>query len=520
MPDYLHEFELLVKEKIAQEELNEAISLITRFVEDIASDSRATAKVFGSAILDHLCQAIGAKTLENQIYVTQNKLEFEDNIIVYIATELYITGGHTAVLEDLIRFQADKTHLILVTNIFGTEDNEAIKKRFSKNNIRLAPIGTYLDKLNWLQQQLIMSQSNQVFLFNHHQDAVAIAAVQPNLVTQLIFYHHCDHNICLGLYLPHAKHIDPHSFGYYNCRNNLGIKHNFYVPLVADDLSNKYGDRNFLEGGKLRTCSSGSPNKFEQSYSYLYSKEVSRILAITEGYHIHIGYLSPHTLDSIKEGLEKRKIDENQFIYIPWVESIWQTMYDQRVDIYISSFPYGGGRASVEIMGSGTPIIGHYNYHSSLLSGAEIIYPEAFFWSHPEELYVYLSSLTKEDLHKQAAFSRKHYEYHHKPEILIKCLEGLRFDKELLVPPPLKKYSRNELKAFLDEVTPYKLELGYAQSQLQQTQSQLQQAQSQLQQTQFELDRSHNNILAMEDSKFWKLRRVWFKIKRTFRFSS
>jgi glycosyltransferase involved in cell wall biosynthesis len=64
-------------------------------------------------------------------------------------------------------------------------------------------------------------------------------------------------------------------------------------------------------------------------------------------------------------------------------------------------------------------------------------------------------------------------------------------------------------------------QLGQAQFQHQQTQSQLQQiqvqlerSQSQLQHTQEELERSQTLILAMESSKFWKLRSAWFKLKR------
>lgn len=40
---------------------------------------------------------------------------------------------------------------------------------------------------------------------------------------------------------------------------------------------------------------------------------------------------------------------------------------------------------------------------------------------------------------------------------------------------------------------------------------------SRLHQTQSELERSQGNILAMESSKFWKLRQLWFKIKNKFR---
>ena len=63
-------------------------------------------------------------------------------------------------------------------------------------------------------------------------------------------------------------------------------------------------------------------------------------------------------------------------------------------------------------------------------------------------------------------------------------------------------------------------QLNHTQSQLQQTQTELERSQSQLQQTQTELERSQNTVLAMETSKFWKLRRGWFKIKRKIGFAS
>ncbi|BAY62450.1 type 11 methyltransferase [Calothrix brevissima NIES-22] len=56
-------------------------------------------------------------------------------------------------------------------------------------------------------------------------------------------------------------------------------------------------------------------------------------------------------------------------------------------------------------------------------------------------------------------------------------------------------------------------QLQRSQSQLQQLQAQLEQSQSQLQETQAALEQSNTTIAAMETSKFWKLRRLWFKIK-------
>ena len=73
---------------------------------------------------------------------------------------------------------------------------------------------------------------------------------------------------------------------------------------------------------------------------------------------------------------------------------------------------------------------------------------------------------------------------------------------------------QSELERSQSQLQHTQSELGRSQSQLQHTQSELERSQSQLQHTQSELERSQNNILAMESSKFWKLRQLWFKAKK------
>jgi len=43
----------------------------------------------------------------------------------------------------------------------------------------------------------------------------------------------------------------------------------------------------------------------------------------------------------------------------------------------------------------------------------------------------------------------------------------------------------------------------------------LEQTQNQLINVKQELDRSHNRVVAMESSKFWKLRSAWFQVRRS-----
>jgi glycosyltransferase involved in cell wall biosynthesis len=74
--------------------------------------------------------------------------------------------------------------------------------------------------------------------------------------------------------------------------------------------------------------------------------------------------------------------------------------------------------------------------------------------------------------------------------------------------------TQSELERSQSQLQHTQNELERSHSQLQHTQNELERSQSQLQQTQSELERSQNNILAMESSKFWKLRQLWFKAKK------
>lgn len=58
-------------------------------------------------------------------------------------------------------------------------------------------------------------------------------------------------------------------------------------------------------------------------------------------------------------------------------------------------------------------------------------------------------------------------------------------------------------------------EVERIQAQLQQTQAELELTKSKLQQTQADLIQAKATIIAMESSKFWKLRKVWFSLKQT-----
>jgi GT2 family glycosyltransferase/glycosyltransferase involved in cell wall biosynthesis len=441
----LSDLERAVLNKIAANDLDSALQLIKEFVELIISNEFCTGVLFGSAVLDKLCLDIGAKTSLGKIKAQQ---QLDEKLVIYVATKLYLSGGHTAVIEDFIKLQPAKNHVILITNIWEETERKKIEKRFlGVARIEWGAAGSLSNKLAWLQERLHVLAPQKVFLFNHHQDSVAIAAAQLRLSSQIYFFHHADHQLCLGVCLDHVIHIDAHSAGFFICRDKLGRSNNVYWPLAAIDHGVRLKNIPFMEGGKLKTCSSGSSHKFELPYPFCYAEVVPRILKVTGGVHVHIGSLSLSTIEEIHQGLAKYGITQDKFVLIPWVRSLWQALIEQQIDLYISSFPHGGGKASIEVMGSGTPLVVHENYRSEVLGGSCLVYPEAYCWRKPDELINFLVTITPDFLMQQSACARKHYELYHHPDILSANLAN---KKTNVLPAKGKLFVEDTLQICLD----------------------------------------------------------------------
>ncbi|WDT76124.1 MAG: glycoside hydrolase family 99-like domain-containing protein [Candidatus Manganitrophus sp.] len=451
MYNSLPEFERNIERSIDAGNLDEALQTIEDLVSEVIQDSASIARVFGSARLDSLCQRIGLEIAKRHGATNAASGNNKSDRVVIVATELYNTGGHTAVIEQIIKAQPEKEFFILLTDLFARLDISILQSRFDGICVEPAPLSFSLSaKVDWLQGKLREIAPGRAFLFNHHQDAVAIAAAQPNLAGQFVFYHHCDHHLCLGLFLSHALHVDPHSMGFFNCREALGIQ-NTYWPLVTTDLGGRPVHAPFLTEGQLRTCSSGSPGKFEQPYLYPYEEVIPTLLGITKGVHIHIGGLSDGYLQKIRRSLEMRDIDPSRFVVVPWVKSLWAAMIQNRVDLYLTSFPLGGGLAGIEVMGSGTPLAVHRSYRSRFHGGADLVYPEALSWKEPGELYEYVQRLTAETLAAQSVYARRHYEQYHTPDRLRSVI-GIIECNHFLTPPPLRPYFPESLQIYLDQI--------------------------------------------------------------------
>lgn len=446
-------FQEIIDSRIAQGDLDSALRLIHRTIDQIFCEPLNTAWIFGSRLLDGYCQEIGAinwRRVRDNPQIAPSIGE-SGNTVVYVASRLYIFGGHTPVIADMIRLGPSAKSIILITGTVGKTDIAAVRHRFEgldQVSFERAPRGTHLEKLDWLQHKLLELAPDTVWLFNHVQDSVAVAAVQPDAGYRLRYYHHGDHQLCLGVYLDYADHIDPHPMGFHNCRNNLGIQCNRYLPLTVKDQGERPIEKERTSDTGLITCTAASRNKIESPYFINYADVVPEMLHASGGKHIHIGPLSPLTLWSIRRAMRKLEVPESCFIYIPYVRSVWQSLHEHRVDLYVTSFPYGGGRTLIEAMGAGIAVAIHLHCRSRLLSSFDMAFEGAMLWRNPQELYNYVQQTDAETLRQQGHAARRKYQEYYREEVLAAALA----DWEQPLPPPslLAGYTPDKLQQALD----------------------------------------------------------------------
>lgn len=405
-----------------------SLQLIHDFVERIITEPLCTAQVYGSKTLDDLCLLVGSANF-NKVQATLHDAQVDQSqrpVFAYIVTKLQKSGGHTRVIEDFIKAKPQGRHVILSTELDGRSDVDYLMSGLAKQADILfepAPKGSYQQRLTWLQKRLLKIHPQRVYLFNHHQDSVAVAAIQPDMGLDAWFYHHGDHHLCLGVYLPHLLHVDPHPMGYRNCRDVLGIE-NVYIPLAVDDKGCRSVDQPFMPGGHLTTCTAARSNKIESNYFISYLEVIPELLSVTGGKHIHIGRLTPWALFRLRRSLQRKNVPPDRFVYIPWVPSVWRSLLEHNVDLYIASFPVGGALTLIEAMGAGVPTVLHRHISSRFISCIDLAYPEALCWRHAQELIDLCKTMTPEILAVQSRLARNQYEKSHRREIFVSAFKN------------------------------------------------------------------------------------------------
>lgn len=425
------EFKQAQLSKIVAGQFNEVLGSVSQMAHDVAYHPRALSKVLSSFELDDVCRELGQAILSN---VSRDAVKSNDERPwVFIATYLYNSGGHTRALEDYIHFLTGKKCVVLLTNL-GNGDPIVHKGDLYVDEIErlgasceISLQGSLVEKLCWLQQKLVALNPERTFLFNHFYDSVAIAAAEAIPEGAGYFFHHADYRFSLGVHTACLKHIDFHAAGWCVCRDKVKVERQIYIPLSAPDIGVR-SEQSFYQNGCLTTASSGAPAKYSEPYPYSYLELIAPMIKATKGQHVHIGALPEAALLQIYQSMDAHGLARDRLVYLPVVPSVWRALLEYGVDVYLPSFPVGGNKATIEAMGSGTPILSHQGFgdYRYLLGGDFVVYPDAPRWTQPDGLLGQLVLMNHlEFLQQHRAFSREHYELYCSEQMTKNDLSGL-----------------------------------------------------------------------------------------------
>jgi hypothetical protein len=424
-----------VEQAMSEGDFERALGRISELMlRAISVSSRRQTLCFGAAELDNLCTRVGEEMYLKLGDASRPRQSAtpgpgRGSLDLYIASNLYDTGGHTPLIGDFIRASLGRRALLLVTNIDNTHSKLAASileyMGLLDSQVALCTETTLLKKFEWLKGMILKLAPDRIFLFNHPHDSVASAACATLARSNVYFVHHFDRAPCLGAFLKSASHIDVTPFCYYCCRDKAGIAGNIFIPLVAKDEGRRSLEKGRLRGRGLITAAAGSEAKFRLRYVPNYISVVAKLLRVENRRHIHIGGLSEPFLKEFRSALREAGVSEERLTYVPHVRSLWRAMADFDVDLYIGSFPTRGARASVEVMGSGTPALWHVSSAETWFHDTHMKYPEAATWHTTAELLGIVENINDDWLRAQSQAARRQYETHHHPELIVEHLSAM-----------------------------------------------------------------------------------------------
>jgi hypothetical protein len=419
-------------------DLERAFNRVVTYAEQALHDQAMVGGVLGSPSLDALCMRLGeALDCTPPPY-------FDAGLAAHVASAFSFPGALAFITRDLIAAQPMRRHLILLSGLTGDADLDGTRRFFGPEvQVEASPEASAAATARWLAGRLAGAAPGRAFLLAYPHDAAAVAAFRPGLAGEMLFCHHLDHRLMLGVHLPHVRHVDFRHAGFVGCRYGLGIADNLYLPLTAGEAVTAPAP-----GLPITTATSGRWGEFALSYEVRYAEEVPKWIAVTGGRHLHMGSLPTGIVSVIEANLAFKGIPKNRFVHLSFVESLREALRAEAVGVYIDSFPVGGCRSVVEAMAAGIPVITHHHRTSKLFSNETLAYPGAYSWTDPDDLVAHLGSLTPESLAAERTVVARYYRESHDPGLLAAALAG---DAVLGLSPPDRGYAVSTLEAYEHE---------------------------------------------------------------------
>lgn len=331
--------------------------------------------------------------------------------VCILSTQIYDTGGHTRLLEDIVESLKDDVEISLILTDFRQMQQPVSRPQVRWPNIQVLRADGPNLEVNARSAHGLIEQINPDVMINmaHPYDVISFGFMMREQQRKWLYVVHSDHTFSL---IPRPKVADllvvteP-------CGSNfkaqsiphikLPLTSEYEVPLAHEPYSSP-----ICEG--LLTMSVGPQHKFHTKGSMRYGDLLLARFRAADGDHLHVGDLPDEFMNELNAFLGEHGF-ANRFKCLGFLPSVHSAILELKVDLYIGSYPVGGGKAPVEAMAAGCPISqcddGRWG------NGEPMVYPEALRWKNMKELEQSIAAIDTQTLIEQRQFSHEFYVKNH-----------------------------------------------------------------------------------------------------------
>lgn len=292
------------------------------------------------------------------IKIDLSNIEYKKNSVLHILTEGYTTGGHTRVVERWIEnAPEEQIHSVAIT----TPNNaplDTLKNNAKAKNGYYIPFDNDISlKEKAVKLRKLAAEYEYIVLHTHMEDPIPLIAFGTDEFKRpVLLYNHASHMPWLGKSIADIvldiEKDDPVT------KEKRGINNTYFLGVPSKEISisipNKKEIRKKLNlpTDKKIIVSSGRDARYRTISGKSFIDYVKEIID-NDTYCYVIG-VNPKK----KEWKNAARETKNHIIPIKFIDfSNGFTNYLKAADLYLDSYPLGGGTAMIDAISSGTPAI-------------------------------------------------------------------------------------------------------------------------------------------------------------------
>ena len=411
--------------------------LAVNVLADVATDCAFGDGALGGMSMpevDLACRRL-AERLDRTHPLPEPSIGFDRVANVYLATEFWQSGGHRQLLLQMIRARPEERHIVVFSGLLdhNTEYSTTVVAEAGALVVRADRSLSRFDLLLWMREKLAAWLPRRVLLFTHPQDVIAhtaLLAVEGRMGPRLYHMRHTDTRPALGGDLAGATHLairPEQKARLLTERPGLSVH---VLPLCFDPAPGRapatgtkrriarakagartalLSSRRLMRIGGFVTATCGLDMKFAQDGPVAFGEVVADLLEARSGRHVHLGRVSKAFEKAARDCLVARGVRPDRLTFAGEVGSLTAELRRRGVDLFLGSFPVGGGLSMSEAAYAGVPVALHdpgAEEAGRYISGLTHAPPRHLVWRDRAELRAQVAGLGRVELARMSASSR------------------------------------------------------------------------------------------------------------------